>query len=342
MLLRTRNPTIHKAAVSVVRVFRYAFNDWTREMDSTRRFVTMAGVVLQGYAFYALWTRSLVWPVMWPSGPVLYVSIWLLYMLGYWITNVLLTSEFVRKTQLESDLIAAQQIQRTLQPDEIEQLSCYRLESYYRPFRSVGGDYFDVIDLGGNRTLFALADVSGKGMPAALVSSNIQALVRSIADTKLDVATLAHRLNQHLVRYTPRNRFATAIFILLAQDSGELMYVNAGHNRPIIYGSGSTTFLEPTGLPLGLFAPGEYDARAAKMHPGDLLLVYTDGLTDSISGDGPESRLREALTGEPKSSLANLERLIDPALNEDDVTILLVQRTVPEVRDGIMLSGSGG
>jgi sigma-B regulation protein RsbU (phosphoserine phosphatase) len=327
---------------TVLRVVRYAFHDWTREMESTRRFVTWAGVLLQGYAFYALWTRSLIWPARWPSGAVLYVSVWLLYMLGYWITNVMLTSEFVRKTQLESDLIAAQQIQRTLQPDEIEPLPGYQVESYYQPFRSVGGDYFDVIDVGANRTLFALADVSGKGMPAALLASNIQALVRSIADAKPDLPTLADRVNRHLVRYTPRDRFATAVFILLTRDSGELTYVNAGHNRPMICGSGATRFLDATGLPLGLFASAGYEAGAAMVRPGDLLLAFTDGLPDSVAGENPERRLQEALAGEPGSTLANLKRLIDPALNEDDVTMLLVKRTAGEACDTAMRSASGG
>ena len=342
MVFRTSNAGLHRAVASAWRVVHYAFHDWTREMTSPRRFVTIAGLVLQGYAFYALFTRSLVWPLIWPRGPALYVGIGLLYMLGYWITNVMLTSEFVRKTQLESDLIAAQQIQRTLQPDKVEQLSGYQLESYYKPFRGVGGDYFDVIGLGDSRTLFALADVSGKGMPAALLASNIQALVRSIADTEADLPTLANRINRHLIRYTPRDRFATAVFILLSPDSGELVYVNAGHNPPMLCGSGSTRFLEATGLPVGLFPSAEYEARVTTMHPGDLLLIFTDGLPDSVFGESPESRLREVLTGEPRSSLANLEGLVDPTLNQDDITILILKRAAIEARDDTNILSAGG
>ena len=342
MAFLTRNPSLQRAVVSVWRMVCYAFHDWTREMTSARRFVTMTGLVLQGYAFWALFSRSLVWPLSWPSGPALYVSVCVLYMLGYWITNVMLTSEFVRKTQLESDLMAAQQIQRTLQPDKIEQLSGYQLKSYYKPFRGVGGDYFDVIDLGGNRTLFALADVSGKGMPAALLASNIQALVRSIAETEPDLPMLANRINRHLIRYTPQDRFATAVFLVLTLDSGELVYVNAGHNPPLIGGSGSTRFLEGTGLPLGLFASAEYQTRVTTMQAGDLLLVFTDGLPDSVSGESPDKRLRDALTGEPTSSLANLKQLVDPVLNEDDITILLVKRVQSDYGDTNMLKLSSG
>ena len=161
----------------------HAFYNWTREMPKARRFVTMTSVVLQGYAFYALWTRSLVWPMMRPTGPLLYAIVWMLYMLGYGLVNAMLTSEFLRKTQLESDGIAAQQIQRTLQPDRIEHAPGYQLEP----------------------------------------------LVRSIANTE------PGRINTHLSRYTPSDRFATAVFMVLSRDSGELTYVNAGHNPPMMW-----------------------------------------------------------------------------------------------------------
>jgi sigma-B regulation protein RsbU (phosphoserine phosphatase) len=309
----------------------YALYNWTREMPARRRLVTMTGLIFQGYAFYALLTRSLVWPIMWPSGPLLYAVAWIVYMLGYFMTNAMLTAEFFRKSQLESDEIAAQKIQRTLQPDALEQPLGYLLEMFNRPFRAVGGDYFDVIDLSENQTLFALADVSGKGTPAALLASNIQALVRSIATTETDPLVLANRLNQHLSQYTPSDRFATGVFIVLNRDSGEIQYVNAGHNAPLLCGPGSTKALEATGVPLGLFAGATYEKRAAKMAPGDILLIYTDGLTDSVAGDSPEERVRAAVTTDPHRSLSNLQALVDPKLNEDDVTVLLAKRlaTVP-------------
>jgi hypothetical protein len=151
--------------------------------------IAMTGVFLQGYAFWALLTRSLVSPVMWPSRPFLYAAVWILYILGYRILNATLTSEFLRKTQWEADETAAQVIQRTLHPDALEERPGYEMEAFYHPFRAVGGDYFDVINLPGNRTLFALADVSGKGIAAALLASNIQALVRSLAVTEPDLPT---------------------------------------------------------------------------------------------------------------------------------------------------------
>jgi len=212
------------------RALQYAFHDWTREMPRSKRIVTWAGILIQGYAIYAGLTRSLIWPLVWPKGALLYLLVWLLYLLGSALMNAMLTSEFVRKTQLESDQIAARQIQQTLHPEKPEKLAGYEVETFYKPFRDVGGDYFDIIELSCNRTLFAVADVSGKGMPAALLAANIQALVRSIANVAEDPLTLARLINKHLSRYTPSDRFATAVFVVLSRDSGALTYLNAGHN----------------------------------------------------------------------------------------------------------------
>jgi len=237
---------------------------------------------------------------LWPGlscgpGAYLYLSVWLLYVVGYRLMNGMLTSEFVRKTQLEADQIAARQIQETLHPGKLDELPGYEVETFYKPLREVGGDYFDVIELAGNRTLFAVADVSGKGMPAALLAANIQALVRGIANFEPDPLALAQQISRHLsrCRYTPSNRFATAVFIVLSRDSGELTYVNAGHNAPIVFDSGPAIELEATGLPLGLFPQAKFEARTAHLPPGGALLIFTDGLTDSISAENAENRLRD-------------------------------------------------
>ena len=163
-------------------------------------------------------------------------------------------------------------------------------------------------------------------MPAALLAANIQALVRSIANVEPHPLALARQINKHLSRYTPAESFTTAVFILLSRDSGELAYVNAGHNAPIVLGSGSTTFLEATGMPLGLFSGAEYAAGEAVIPAGGALLLYTDGLTDSIPAKNPADRLREILADDSGETLRKLESLVDPKLNADDVTILLLKR----------------
>jgi sigma-B regulation protein RsbU (phosphoserine phosphatase) len=259
-------------------------------------------------------------------------------MTGYFVMNGMLTSEFVRKTQLESDQIAARQIQQTLHPQKLDELPGYKVETLYKPFRDVGGDYFDVIELPHNRTLFAVADVSGKGMAAALLAANLQALVRTIANVQPDPLAMAGQINKHLSRYTPADRFATAVFIVLSRDSGELTYVNAGHNAPIVYGSGSTTFLEASGMPLGLFTDAEYELGTAVIPPGGGLLLFTDGLTDSIPGKDPAERLCGVLADNSGRTMATLESLVDPKLNEDDITILLLKRIAGCASTGVLPS----
>ena len=317
---------LSSSIAAVKRAIRFATYDWTREMAPSRRAITMVGMGLQGYAIWAGLSRSLIWPIMWPQGLILYPIVLLIYYIGYCLQNSMLASELIRKTQLESEQLAAQQIQKTLQPTTIGPLPGYEVDAFYKPLRAVGGDYFDVIDLPGNRTLFALADVAGKGIAAALLAANIQALVRSLSRLAPDVPMLASQINRHLCRYTPGNRFATAVFIVLDRESGELVYVNAGHNPPIVWSGATTSFLEPTGMALGWFDETTHDARRIAMPPDGGLLIFTDGLPDSIPGNDPEESLCRALDGDLQRTMANLKALVDPRFNEDDVTVLLVKR----------------
>ena len=130
---------LHQSAGSVRHVLRYAFYDWTREMSRSRRLITWSGILIQAYAVYAGLAGSLIWPLVWPkSWAFLLLAVSVMYGVGSGILSVMLTSEFVRKTQLESDQIAARQIQQTLQPEQLAPLSGYGLQTYYQPFRDVG------------------------------------------------------------------------------------------------------------------------------------------------------------------------------------------------------------
>ncbi len=202
-------------------------------MPRSKRIVTCVGILLQGFAVYCLWSRSLVWPLMWPRDGMLLYS------------RSAALRRRRRTDERDADFGVCPQDPTGSRPDcraadpadahpaKVDRLPDYEVETFYKPFRDVGGDYFDVIELADKRTLFAVADVSGKGMPAALLAAKIQALVRSIASVDTDPLALARQINRHLSRYTPIDRFATAAFIVLHRDTGELTYVNAGHNAPI-------------------------------------------------------------------------------------------------------------
>lgn len=269
--------------------------------------------------------RGLLGPT---NNAAIFVFICFVYLVGLCLVNVILTLEFVRKTQLEADQLAAQQIQQTLHPQQLKQLPGYQLEKFYKPLRGVGGDYFDIIDLADGRTLIAVADVSGKGMPAALLAANIQALVRSITSTGANLVSIATQLNKHLCLYTPLDRFATAFVALLSPETGKVTYVNAGHNPPILFSSGSATFLASTGMPLGLVREAEFDSGTVIIPVGAKLLMFTDGLPDGIGGQTPEQRICDTLGRNGKETMLALKGLIDSKFNEDDITILLLTRLV--------------
>jgi sigma-B regulation protein RsbU (phosphoserine phosphatase) len=148
--------------------------------------------------------------------------------------------------------------------------------------------------------------------------------VRTVEPGGADVARLASRINRHLCRHSPANRFATAIFLVLDHASGAIAYANAGHNPPILSDAAGSTLLAPTGMALGWFDEAPYDSAAAVMSPGSVLLLFTDGLADAISGPDPDTRLRDTLARD--RSLAAVTALVDPRFNEDDVTVLLVRR----------------
>lgn len=112
---------------------------------------------------------------------------------------------------------------------------------------------------------------------------------------------------------------------MLNHDSGELIYVNAGHNAPVLFSSGATTFLKATGPPLGLFRDAKYETGTSTIATGGSLLLFTDGLTDAIPGNRPEDRLSKALANDSTSTISNLKSLIDPKSHEDDITMLLIK-----------------
>jgi serine phosphatase RsbU (regulator of sigma subunit) len=315
---------LDKSAGPFRRAMQYGLYDWSRDMPLSSRLLTIVGLLIQlGALVLALMGWGLAITEA-KSRPLMFLTL-LIYMVGLMLMNGILTAEFVRKMQLEADQIAAEQIQRTLHPQKVEGLPGYRVETFYKPLRGVGGDYFDVIELSNGRTLFVLADVSGKGMPAALLAANIQALVRSISNVISDPQRLAEQANSHLCRYTPPERFATAVFAILSRETGELTYVNAGQNPPILSSLDWTSFLESTGMPLGLVREAAFQSQTVIIPPGGKLLFFTDGLTDGIGGERPEERVCEAIA-DPGPTISNLQALLSPKFNDDDITILLLTR----------------
>jgi len=204
----------------------------------------------------------------------------------------------------------------------------------------VGGDYYDFLDLGGERIGIALADISGKGIPAALLMSVVQASLRVIAtDGDMPLSELAAKMNGFIYRSTGTNKYATFFYAQVDQCSRRLSYVNAGHNAPyLIRRSGARveiTELSASGTVLGLFPEVQYEDASVDLCPGDLLVAFTDGITEALDAEGQEfgeQRLKDFLRGatgktaeEISSSLASrIREWIGDAEQHDDLTFVVV------------------
>jgi sigma-B regulation protein RsbU (phosphoserine phosphatase) len=207
--------------------------------------------------------------------------------------------------------------------------------------REVGGDYFDFLDLGSSRIGIALGDISGKGVSAALLMASLQALLRSRAKQCADdPASLVTQVNESLSESTDPSKFATFFYAVYDSSSRVLRFVNAGHNPPFLLRSGTTVVsrLRPTGMALGFDRAAAYAEGRETLAPGDLLLAFTDGLTEALNEAGEEfgeARTAGLLVGNRQLGASDLQRLVTAELEAfcgraaqyDDVTIVVARVT---------------
>jgi serine phosphatase RsbU (regulator of sigma subunit) len=245
--------------------------------------------------------------------------------------------EFAR---VQQDLDAARQIQRSLLPQKRPAIAGYSIAFRSETCYEVGGDYLDIVEEPDRSLLVAVADVAGKGLASAIMSTSFRAAFRSIASTGIALDELATRMNQHhwAEGEEARRRYVTAIFVRFHPWTGEFEVVNAGHNPGFLLEPGaSPRMFEPAGTPLGLLPDMNYSSERAELGPGARLLLYTDGLTEVFKGDeefGPE-RLLDAFC---RYQGENADRILDAlwtAIKEfaeggppgDDMTALALART---------------
>ena len=247
----------------------------------------------------------------------------------------LLVLELRDKLALKGDLEIAREIQFGLLPLEPFVLGKVTVDSTMRPANTVGGDYFDVIELGDGRVGLVMADVAGKGIPAALLMALLQASLRTLLTASLRGAELIAKLNEHLHAYVPSNRLITLFYAELDPETGDLLYVNAGHNPPLLVGKGAVSRLRSTGLVLGVVPKENYEARATRLESGDRLVLYTDGVTEAFNRrdeEYGEERLvgflaaRRDLPGEALVSglVENVIEFSSPVRPRDDMTVMVV------------------
>lgn len=249
--------------------------------------------------------------------------------------------EFAR---LQQDLDAARAIQRSLLPQHLPTIPGYSLGYKSATCYEVGGDYIDILELTDGSILMAVADVAGKGLASALMSSSFRSAFRAIVLSGLPLDEIAARMNQHHWQEgeEARRRYVTAIFLRLYPDRGELEIVNAGHNPGfVIHPDGTKCFFESTGTPLGLLPDMTYKAERCPLPPGSRLLFYTDGLTEAFRGDeefGPE-RLMASFSKYPEPKADGILDALWTAIHSfveggpqgDDMTALVLCRTTEAV-----------
>ncbi|MEO6333566.1 MAG: SpoIIE family protein phosphatase [Pyrinomonadaceae bacterium] len=246
--------------------------------------------------------------------------------------------ERAQRALVEQEIALAASIQLSLFPESLPKIEGYDIAAFNRPARDCGGDYYDVLKLDERNGSFlaCVADVSGKGLPASLLMSNLQATLRALAPRTESLKDLAAEINDLLYATSPPDKFVTAILAEF-DDSGNVTYVNAGHNECfVVKANGAVELLRSTGLPLGMFPAREYDENRFACSDGDLLALFSDGVPEAHDKSGEEwgeEVLKKILIDKKNktaediiaSVTSEIDGFSDGADQYDDITLMIVR-----------------
>lgn len=254
------------------------------------------------------------------------------------IENARLFEQAVAAERMEQEIQKAAEIQNHLLPTEGPPIPGYDVFGVSLMCRAVGGDYYDYVELEEGRFGVGLGDVAGKGLPAALLMASLQATLRALSELGLPPDDLLTRLNRLLCRTVPENRFVTFFYAVLEPATGTLTYVNAGQNPPyVVRGGQEREQLPQTGPPLALFDTTRYSARTVRLGKGDVLVCYSDGVTEA-RGHGVEEfgedRLTQVVGKERDKTPTGIVKAVTEAMigfcsgqaYQDDVTLVVLKR----------------
>ncbi len=235
----------------------------------------------------------------------------------------------------EAELSFALQVQQTLFPRQLPTSYGLEFSAVCIPARGISGDYYDVLPLPDGRLAFAIADISGKGISAAILMAHLQALLRTLTPAAQFPNDLCSRLNQHLHQVTDASRFATFFCAEWHRSQNRLRYVNAGHNPPFLFSSDGRRTLDHGGIPLGIMPDWKYEMGEVLMSPGDLLVMYSDGITEAGLSGGEEygeKRLISLISAIKNRPLPEIQRSVLSSVRawagkdpEDDMTLVIVR-----------------
>ena len=253
------------------------------------------------------------------------------------IENARLYREAMEKGRIDEELRMASQIQQALLPKSRTRGSFYDASGTSIACRAIGGDFFEYIDLPDGSFGFALGDVSGKGPPAALLTAMLQGMFSTQAFAPVEPAVMLARVNLALLARGIENRFATIFFAILSPN-GRLTYCNAGQNPPLLFSASGVRKLETGGTIVGLFPHASYEQEEVQLNAGDLLAIYSDGVSEALNPAGEEygePRVQDTISPnwlEPsdavlQSLLESVRGFAQGAPQNDDVTALVVRYT---------------
>ncbi len=254
------------------------------------------------------------------------------------IENARLYEEEKMLLSLKEEMRVAKEIQMNLLPKKNPQIKNYSIKAVSIPAKEVGGDYYDFINFDSGKLGFCVGDISGKGIPAAMLMSNLQAAIRSTSLVQLDCAKCVEITNKLLYNTTESHRFATLFYGVLDPENHTVEYCNGGHDQPILIRKNSShSGLEATGMLVGIFEETTFGKSSLQLEPGEQLFIYTDGVTEAMNRNEEEFGMEKMISilekEKDKSTDELLERLIKEIQNHaagqqqsDDITMMLIKR----------------
>ena len=251
------------------------------------------------------------------------------------IENARLYRETMEKAKMEQEMRIAAEIQQALLPRAGHSGAFFRTAASSLPCRSIGGDFYDYVDLPSGAFGFALGDVAGKGPPAALLSAMMQGIFAAQAAASDPPSQTIARVNLALYKRGIESRFVTLMYGTLEPD-GRLTYCNAGHNPPLVVGAAGVRRLEVGGPIVGLFEAAQFEQETVQLSPGDVLLVFSDGVSEALSADGEEygeQRILATAARHPDATpsdllqalFADVRGFTKGAAQSDDITALVLR-----------------
>jgi phosphoserine phosphatase RsbU/P len=325
--------------------FRQVFVAFTLRMPPARRALYLGALVIALLGVLKLYRGFAL--IQLPLGtPFIQVPVFLpawadgtfALLVSLFLVNLLVLLEVADRLSLKGELEVAREIQLAMLPRGTFAVADIQISGATRPANTVGGDFYDVLPLPDGRVIVTLGDVAGKGSPAALLMALLLAVLRTLVEERLEAAALVERLNVQICRHSPGSRFITLFYGVYDPGTGMLTYVNAGQNPPFVRtADGRFDRLAATGVALGMFEHSTFEEKNTRIEPGELLVLYSDGITEAEDPEGQpfeEAGLQQVInryTSDPPADLGArvLKAAEAHAKNSrffDDLTILILKR----------------